>query len=118
MDGEHRVLAALVDAIERGASRADASPGELQDLLLRLVEETADHFAAEHELMRATAYPEREAHVREHDRLLRHVSALLSSHAAGRPSITIFTARSLREWLEKHIEGSDRALAEYLLSRS
>jgi hemerythrin len=118
LDSEHRILAAQVDAIERVSSRGDASPHELQDLLQRLVEEAAEHFAAEQDLMRATGYPDREAHAREHDRLLQHVSALLSSHASGRAPITLFTARSLREWLEQHIEGSDRALGEYLLRRS
>ena len=113
MDRAHRVQAALVDAIERGVNRG-GDPREVQDLLLRLVEETTDHFAAEHDLMRARGFPEREAHVEEHDKLLQHVSALLGSHSAGQPRTTVDLARSLRDWLVRHLEGSDRALGEFL----
>jgi hemerythrin len=113
MDGAHEVQATLVDSIEETASRGDRR--EVQDLLLRLVEETADHFALEHDMMRSTGFPEREAHVEEHDRLLRQVSALLESYAMGEQAKTLDLARTLRGWLAAHIHGKDRALAEFLL---
>ena len=113
LDGAHRVQAALVDAIKDAVSRG-AERREVQELLLRLAEETSDHFATEHELMRATRFPDREAHVEEHDRLLQHVSALLTAHTAGQPGLSLEVARSLKKWLLHHIQGRDRTLAEYL----
>lgn len=113
MDDAHRLQAGLVDALERAICER-AGDEKVQELLLQLVERTSDHFAAEQDLMRASAYPAYKAHVEEHDRLLQHVSMLLASHAAGRRQLTLEVARSLRPWLRGHIEGRDRALAEYL----
>lgn len=113
MDEGHRVLAALIDALERAVGRGEDSK-EVQDLLLRLVEDTRDHFAVESGLMRATAFPGRETHEREHDRLLAHVSMLLNNHASGHSRMTIDLARSLRDWLLWHVRESDLPLADYV----
>jgi hemerythrin-like metal-binding protein len=113
IDTGHRVLAALIDAIERAVGRGE-DPRDVQDLLLRLVEETKAHFDVESDLMRATTFPGSEGHEREHDALLDHVSRLLNDHADGRSRMTIDLARSLRDWLMRHVQESDRALAEHI----
>ena len=113
MDRAHNALADLVDEIEM-AVRRDRDPREIQDLLLRLVEETSDHFSEEQDLMLATGFPGREAHVEDHDRLLGHVSELLRSHSTGQRLMTIDLAHSLRAWLVLHIQGKDSVLAEFL----
>jgi hemerythrin len=112
MDGAHQGQASLVDAIEGAVSRGDAR--EAQDLLLRLVEETSDHFAAEHELMQATAFPGREAHIEEHNRLLDHVSTLLARVTADKVELTAASVRSLRVWFVRHVQEADRALGSHV----
>ena len=112
MDDSHRAQVALVDAIERAA--AQGNDEHVGGLLLRLFEETSDHFASEHELMRATAFPEREAHIEEHVRLLQQVSDLLACHSAGQ--MTRRSIESLRGWLLSHIQGMDRRLGDYLVA--
>lgn len=115
MDEGHQRQIGLVDSLI-GAITNDAGDRVVQDLLLRLVEETSDHFAAEHDLMKGSGFPEYEAHVEEHDRLLQYVSSLLASHAAGKTRLTLEVARSLKPWLTQHIRHRDRALASYLVS--
>lgn len=113
MDREHFALAALIDDIERAVlGRGHAR--EIEDLLLRLVDETSDHFATEHDLMQATGFPGREAHIEEHDRLLGHVSELLRRHSMRQRRLTIRMARSLRAGLVLHVQGKDRVLADFL----
>lgn len=116
MDRAHGTLAALVDEVELAVRRGE-DPGEVQGLLLRLVEETSDHFSEEHELMLASGYPGREAHIEDHDRLLSQLSELLSSHSTGEQRMTVKLAGSLRAWLVIHIQGPDRALADYVRAR-
>jgi hemerythrin len=116
MDGAHQEQASLVDAIEGAVSRGNAR--EAQDLLLRLVEETSDHFAAEHELMRATAFPAREAHIEEHNRLLQHVSILLARVSADEAQLTAASVVSLKDWLLRHVRGADRALGAHVRGAS
>lgn len=116
MDAGHRLQAELVDELI-GAIEKGSDSEAVQAVLLRLVDETTDHFAAEQELMRASGYPAYEAHVEEHSRLLDRVSRLLTEFAAGRAELTLQTARSLRPWLLDHIQGMDRALASFLLRR-
>jgi hemerythrin len=115
IDAGHRVLAALVDAIERAVSRGEDAR-DVQDLLSRLVEDTRDHFEVEGELMRDTGFLARDAHEREHDALLTHVSTLLSNHASGQPRMSVDLARSLRDWLMRHVQERDIPLAEHLRS--
>jgi hemerythrin len=112
MDDGHRRQAELVDALVAAVTRGEDEAA--QELLLRLVEETSDHFAAEQELMRASGFPDFGAHVEEHDALLRQVSALLTSHSIGEDRSTLELAGSLKAWLEAHIRGKDRILAAYL----
>ncbi len=116
MDGAHRLQTELVDGLIE-AIHAGADAETVQTALLRLVDETTDHFAGEQELMRASGYPAYEAHAEEHSRLLDRISRLLSDFAAGRATLTLQTARSLRPWLIDHVQGMDRALASYLRRR-
>jgi hemerythrin len=114
MDSAHRGQAQLVDALEDAVNHGDAHAAE--DLLLRLVEETSDHFEAEHEVMQVSAFPGREAHIEEHNRLLQDVSALLGSVSAGQIHLTIGSVQSLRRWFVRHVQGHDRVLGEHLRS--
>ncbi len=113
IDDAHKLQTELVDRLIE-AIRAGADSETVLTALLRLVDETTDHFAAEQELMRASSYPACEAHAEEHSRLLDRVSRLLSDFSAGRAEMTLQTARSLRPWLLDHVQGMDRALATYL----
>jgi len=115
IDAGHHGLAALIDAIERAVSRGeDAS--DVQELLARLVEDTREHFDVEQNLMRTTGFPGRDAHEREHERLLGHVSMLLNNRASGQSRMTVDDARALRDWLMHHVAEADQALGRYLLS--
>jgi hemerythrin len=115
MDEGHRRQIQLVDSLI-AAIAGDASHRVVEDLLLRLIEETTGHFAAEHDMMKGSGFPDYQAHAREHDSLLRHVSALRSSHAAGKTHLTLEMAKSLVPWLATHIREKDRSLASYLVS--
>ncbi len=87
---------------------------DAQDAALRLLERASEHVGAEQELMRALAYPSREAHTADHDRLLERLSALVSLSAGpgGRPLAA--AAREFREAMEQHISTWDWNLADFV----
>jgi hemerythrin len=116
MDVAHRLQADLIRGLEN-AARSPAMRPSLQDLVLRLFEETSEHFAVEHELMRASRFPGRKAHIEEHDRLLRQLSRLLESFGKGHGIVTLATARSLKRGLARHVKGKDRVLARHVRRR-
>jgi hemerythrin len=64
--------------------------------------------------MRLTAYPQYEAHSEKHDRLLDQVRSLSVHLTSGRPQASLAIIDSMRQWLIAHMDGEDRALAEYL----
>jgi len=116
IDDGHHGLAALIDALERAVSRGE-DPREVQDLLVRLVGETRDHFAVEEQLMDAYVFPGRAAHVKEHARLLQEVASLLGDHATRHRRLTTEMARSLGKSFMDHIQRRDLPLGGYLRGR-
>lgn len=113
LDLEHGVQFGLLDAFRRAVGRPqDHAAGEA--VLRQLLDYTGVHFLSEQLLMRLHAYPGYEAHVQEHDRLHGELRALEARYAAGELAASRATADALRDWLERHVHGLDRALADYL----
>ena len=88
-----------------------------QSLLLRLLDHTSGHFAAEQTLMRASQFPGLDAHVAEHARLLEQLDQMLADHASGRQPLTPERVRQLGPWLTRHVDGADRKLVDYVKER-
>ena len=114
INDDHDAVLELCDQVLSAAARAEPALGEAQDAALRLLERASEHVGAEQELMHALAYPSREAHAADHDRLLERLSALVSLSAGpgGRP----LTAATLefREAMQQHISTWDWNLADFV----
>jgi hemerythrin len=116
IDGEHRILVGLVDAIADQVEQG-ANPSMLRGLLEKLVEYTNTHFLSEQLLMRLYSYPDYEAHVQEHDRLLADLRDLRQRIEKGEAPLTGEVVTALRSWVCGHIRGQDSALARFLERR-
>ena len=113
MDAEHLVELALLDALH-DAVRRDLGPNKVAEVLEQLLEHTNVHFMSEQLLMRLTAYPQYEAHAREHDELMAQARMLQGHVASGAMQPTLAFIEAMRDWLQRHMDGKDRALAQYL----
>ncbi len=113
IDADHRRMVRSVEAIEN-AVRRGADPVMLAELMGGLLERTREHFAVEERLMDEAAHPERDSHVREHQRLVGQLDHLRGLYASGKPRSAAGLMGELRPWLLEHIEGPDRKLAEHL----
>lgn len=117
MDREHAGQISLLNDL-KAAVRSGADDSVVYALLSELVEHTNLHFLSEQILMRLHAYEASESHLLEHERLLSEVQKLKESLAAGTATDKHGLIEALRSWLLVHIQTADKALAEYLSTRS
>jgi hemerythrin len=117
IDGQHqnlfRVARELYAAMSTGRGK-----NAMATILDRLVQYTAVHFAHEERLMRLHDYPDLDAHRAEHEALTRRVLEFQADFQAGRVAMTVQVLQFLREWLEKHIAGSDQKYAPFLRNKA
>ena len=113
IDSQHQNLFAigreLYTAMTGGHGKA-----ALGRILDKLVQYTAMHFAHEERLMQMHRYPDFAKHKAEHDALVKQVVAFQTEFNAGRSTMAVPVLQFLKDWLEKHIKGSDVAYAPYL----
>lgn len=106
-DKEHMKLVDLVnrmhEAMMTGEGK-DVIMGVLQDLITY----TAEHFKHEEKLMREHNYPGYNVHKQQHETLVQRVLELQKQYKDGTLMLSVEVFNFLRDWLEKHILGSDR----------
>lgn len=111
-DAHHQLQGALIDAYEAalldGASRQLAA-----DTLGHLVDFSAVHFAEEERFMVARGCPHLEPHRAAHARLMGQLRALEGEAGQATAEAALAGVHRLRAWLLDHVEGPDRALAEW-----
>jgi len=107
VDAQHKRLVAMVndfyDAMQAG--KADAVLGQLVN---QLVVYTKTHFATEERMMLAKSYAAYPAHKAEHDAFTAKVSALQAQVSSKQATLSVETGRFLKDWLQKHILGTDQ----------
>ncbi len=113
MDDQHRRLVDLInelhDAMKVG--RGDEKVGTVLDALIQY---TKTHFTAEEALMEAHGYPDLGAHHEKHQELINQVLLLRQGHRNHRLGVGISTSVFLRDWLSRHIQGTDRKYAQHI----
>jgi hemerythrin len=116
MDVEHGLQISLVNALEDAV--ASGRERELGDGILdRLLDYTRVHFLAEELMMRLEGFPAFEAHIEEHDDLVRQFESIRAVYAEGDRPVTLEAVHALRKWLAGHVRTYDRAFARFLAAR-
>jgi len=117
IDAQHQNLFRLASELH-GAMSAGQGKAACGRILDRLVQYTETHFAHEERLMRLNDYPELAAHKAEHDDLTKQVKQFQTDFQAGRTTITVQLLQFLKNWLERHIQGSDKRYAPCLKAKA
>lgn len=116
IDDQHRTLIELLNQLDERV-RVGVAPMVLSGALDRLIWHTAMHFADEEALMKSNSYPMAAAHVTEHYGLVK-VAINLQKRLAGSPGeLTEGDMMFMRDWLQHHVQGSDRRLGDFLQTR-
>ncbi len=106
MDDIHREFHDMLAALEQ--------PGDEGEKLLVLHECLLRHCAQEERWMRASNFPSRAAHEREHETILEVVAEVRRRFDAGDMEIVTRLAQELPQWFEEHANTMDSALAVHL----
>lgn len=113
-DAEHKKLVGMVnelfDAVQSGHGKE-----ALGKILDGLIAYTKTHFANEERLLQQHGYGDLAAHKREHEALAQQVVDVQRKyHAGATATLSMEVMNFLKNWLVKHIQGSDRKYGVYL----
>lgn len=113
IDRQHRHLVEILNRLHE-AMKMGGKPRELVRVMQDLVNYTRYHFATEERLMQESSYPGYIGHARKHRALVEKVNAFNEDVLKGRAAVTLSLMQFLKEWLAKHILGTDKEFGAYL----
>lgn len=108
MDLTHREFVDQLNALVR------LPDDKMAEAFARLVSHTVDHFGRENAWMQKHDYAGAEAHVKEHDRVLKVMNAIADFIETGESRIGRMVARDLAGWFRQHARTMDAGLAQVL----
>ncbi len=109
-DAQHQVLFEILDMI--------SEPGSDERVLIKLRDYAENHFKLEELYMVQLGYPDREAHMRTHDKFRAEIDRLLSEGQAHDAQYLEIIGTFLTEWLTCHVFGVDKELEAFILQSS
>ena len=116
IDRQHQQLFALFnelyDAMQQGHGNE-----VIGNVLTRVLDYTAYHFAAEEKLLHQYGYAEEAAHRAEHAKLTGQAKLLVQKQRDGNNQVAIATLKFLCDWLNTHILGTDKKFAPFLIEK-
>ncbi|HYA86104.1 MAG TPA: bacteriohemerythrin [Nitrospirota bacterium] len=112
-DEEHKKLISMVNDLH-SAMGSGKGKEVMGPILVRLVDYTKTHFAAEEQLMRKHEYPGYVSHKSLHDDLTKQVMDLQNKFQEGRMLVTVQVMNFLKDWLSNHIQNTDKKYGPYL----
>ncbi|MBF0519969.1 MAG: hemerythrin family protein [Nitrospirae bacterium] len=113
LDDQHKRLIALINDLF-DAVTARKGKDVLGAVLTELIEYTKYHFGNEERLFAANGYPQAIAHKQEHDDLTQKVISFDAQFKAGRAMVDLLLMNFLKDWLTKHIVGTDKQYSAFL----
>jgi hemerythrin len=116
IDEQHKKLVALINELNDAMGQRQAKAA-LENILGRLVNYTATHFANEERLLQTNGYPWFPEHKEKHEKMTAKVLALQQEYRQGKMTLSIEVMNFLKNWLDKHILGTDMNYSEFLTSK-
>lgn len=113
IDDQHRQLVGMVNELHEAMMQQRAKE-VLGPILNRLVNYCATHFATEERLMKTHGYLEYGEHKAKHDKIAAKVVALQDDYKSDKFNLTIEVSQFLKDWLDKHILGTDKKYCAHL----
>lgn len=116
IDDQHGHLISLIEKLETGVE-VGLEKALLVDAIKKLARYVTVHFAYEENLLRDSGYPEFAQHQCEHEAFAAHVRYLTRRVELGYAPRCAAVLGFLKQWLIRHIQGSDHKYAEFLKTR-
>ena len=113
VDDQHRQLVAHLNNLYE-AMQAGKGKDALNTVMNGLVQYTTEHFATEESLMKLYDFPGYDEHKEKHEKLASHVVKLKQKFDTGEISSPLQITNFLKDWLARHIMGTDKAYGPFL----
>lgn len=114
IDDDHKGLFSLIADL----NSANMNQDYINYILDRLKRYTRDHFSREEDLMRRVAFPDYEAHQREHKAFIEWLETIRSMYARFPQSpfiISDLVNEYLQRWLRNHILTEDMKYRDFII---
>jgi methyl-accepting chemotaxis protein len=115
-DEQHKKLVGLINKLHRSMKTRSAG-STIGQILNELVNYTKTHFKAEEDAMRKHGYPGLAEQQRQHQDLIQQVAATQKKLASGNAMLSMDVMDFLKNWLIKHIQGSDKEYGPFFNSK-
>lgn len=116
IDTQHKKLVQMVCELNT-AMLAGKGKDVLGKILSDMIAYTQQHFAHEERLMSQAGYGALAAHKKEHEALAAQAVELRNKFQSTGAGLSTQTAVFLKDWLNKHILGTDQLYAPHLRGR-
>lgn len=116
IDMQHKNLVKLVNDLHQ-AMVVGRGKDKLGKILSSLISYTRAHFKTEEHFLESHRYPDYATHKSEHDQLTKTVLDLQGKFLRNECGLTVEVMDFLKDWLGKHILGSDKKYTPFLNSK-
>jgi len=111
-DDQHKKLIDLINKLN-DAMRVGRSKEVISEIIAGLANYTVTHFATEEKYFDQFGYPGAASHKREHNDFVKKVSDFKEGFDKGNLMLSIDITKFLRDWLVKHIQGTDKKYTSF-----
>ncbi len=108
IDAQHKNLVGMLNQLYEAMSTGKGKE------VIGKIGYTLTHFGTEEKLLQQHGYPELPQHKKEHEFFVKKVQEFNNEVQKGNIIIVSNVANFLKEWLVKHIQGTDKKYAPFL----
>ena len=113
IDNDHKKLLSLINNLQTAVLYPTGESFERQ-ALDEVIEYTRYHFQREEKMMLENGYPDYEAHKQQHEDMIARIGGFLEAYEKDREATVDELVAFLKDWLIKHIAGTDQQYSPYL----
>lgn len=113
IDEQHQKPVDIINDFYSAFANAEAHE-KIGTVIGDLVNYTVFHFTAEEEILKNSAYPEKEEHIKTHKSFVDKLKDYHKELKDGNMTTTYDLMTFLRDWLLEHIMGTDRKYMSFL----
>ncbi len=107
IDEQHKKLVTMINELNE-AMQQGKGKHVIGNILMGLADYTGEHFSTEEKYFDQFKYPDSVAHKKEHQEFVAKVGDFIKEFDAGKVMLSVQVMGFLKEWLVKHIQGSDK----------
>ena len=116
IDDQHKELIKMINELSE-AMKVGKGKDVMGKVLAKLLDYTKMHFGTEERFFETHKYPGYISHKAEHDKLTKQVMDLKTRFDSGQSVITVEVMSFLKDWLQKHIIGTDKKYSTFLIGK-